>query len=236
MHKLGPDQRPGYKEIGVVEGYDKWALTYDKDSNPLIKVEEKITSDLMGNVKGQRVLDLGCGTGRYCALLAEQGASVVGIDPSPVMIEEARKKVNERCQFELHQGTLGDIQFPDEHFDLIVSALTFSHIPELEPVFKEMVRILKKGGRIVISDFHPYWPVFGHGYTEFFDEQGQEYRITNYPHLFEEYFTISRKFGLRIEDIREPLIDDRLIKDFPALKNYRDIPLALILKLQKSSL
>lgn len=236
MAKFGPDQRPGYKEIGVIAGYDKWALTYDRDPNPLIAAEEEVTLDFIGDVQGQLVLDLGCGTGRYCVLLTDRGAEVVGIDPSQVMVNKARKKVSEKCQFELYHGVLKDIKFLDGYFDLIVSALIFSHIPEIEPVFDEMTRVLKPGGRIVISDFHPYWPVFGHGYTEFFDEQGQEYRITSYPHLFEEYFSLSRKFDLRIEDIREPLIDDRLIQDFPALRNYRSIPLALILKLRKSSL
>lgn len=234
MSKLGPDQRPGYKEIDVVEGYDKWALTYDRDPNPLIAVEEKITLDIVGEVNGQRVLDLGCGTGRYCVLLSERGAHVTGVDPSPVMVGKAREKVSQKCQFEIKHGILEEVDFPDEHFDLILSALTFCHIPEIEPVFEEMTRVLKSSGRIVISDFHPYWPVFGHGYTEFFDDQGQEYRITNYPHLFEEYFLLCQKYGFSIVDVREPRITDELIKDFPALTDYVDLPLALILKLSKS--
>ena len=65
MTKLGPDQRPGYKEIGLIEGYDRWTPTYDKGLNPLISLEERMTLYLLDKVQGQRVLD--CGTGRYCA-------------------------------------------------------------------------------------------------------------------------------------------------------------------------
>lgn len=116
------------------------------------------------------------------------------------------------------------------HFDFVVSALAFSHI---EPVFAEIARILREDGRIVISDFHPYWPVFGHGYTEFFDESGQEYRIINYPYLFEKYFTLCQRYGFSIVDVREPKINRESIKRFPSFKDYRGLPLALILKLSK---
>ena len=69
MTKLGPDHRIGYINLGVIEGYNKWASKYDRDSNPLIVLEERVTLEFIGNVQDQRVLDLGCGTGRYCVLL-----------------------------------------------------------------------------------------------------------------------------------------------------------------------
>jgi len=233
MSKLGPDQRPGYKRIAVIEGYDKWSEKYDRESNPLIALEEPITLDLIGQVKGQQVLDLGCGTGRYCLLLAQGGAKVVGIDPSSGMMEQAKGKITASSQITLHQGRLDDLHFPDGQFDLVVSALTLSHLPELEPTFREIGRVLKTGGRLVISDVHPYWPVSGHDYTEFFDEDGQEYRIPIYPHLLEEYWNLSRRFGLDLEELREPRIDESLIQRFPSLRDYRDIPLAIILKLRR---
>jgi ubiquinone/menaquinone biosynthesis C-methylase UbiE len=233
MNKLGPDQRPGYKNIGIIEGYDKWSGKYDRDSNPLIAIEEKITLELIGDVAGQQVLDLGCGTGRYCVLLSERGAGVVGIDPSSRMLEQAKRKVTRVNQFTLLQGTMEEMRFADEKFDLVVSALTLSHLPDLQPTLREIVRVLKSGGRLVISDVHPYWPVSGHDYTEFFDENGQEYRIPIYPHLFEEYWRLFKKCGLDLEDVREPKIDDSLIERFPSLADYRGIPLAIIFKLRK---
>lgn len=233
MNKLGPDQRPGHKRIGIIEGYDKWSEKYDRESNPLIALEEPITLDLIGQVKGQQVLDLGCGTGRYCLLLAQSGAKVVGIDPSSGMMEQAKGKITHSSQITLHQGTLDDLHFPDGQFDLVVSALTLSHLPELEPTFREIGRVLKTGGRLVISDVHPYWPVSGHDYTEFFDEDGQEYRIPIYAHLLEEYWNLCPRFGLDLEDLREPRIDESLIQRFPNLRDYREIPLAIILKLRK---
>jgi ubiquinone/menaquinone biosynthesis C-methylase UbiE len=230
MAKLGPDEREGYERVEIVEGYDIWAPTYDGEHNPLIALEENITLDLIGDVKNQRVLDIGCGTGRYCELLAKRGANLVGIDPSSKMLECAKGKITPDCKFELHLGKIEDADFPDNHFDLIVSALTLGHIPELEPVMKKVSRIIKSRGQLIVSDIHPYWPISGHDYAEFFDGNGQEYRIPEYAHLFEEYWNLFRKFKFSVEDVKEPRIDDKLLERFPNLIRYRGTPLALILK------
>ena len=233
MARLGADQRPDYEKLGVIEGYDKWASTYDRDPNPLIAVEERVTLDVIGDVRGQRVLDLGCGTGRYCVLLARRGAELVGVDPSEEMLERARRKITAAYPFELQQGTADKVGCPGGTFDLIVSALTLGHLPELGSALGEAARLLTEGGRLVISDIHPYWPVSGHGYTEFFDEEGREYRVPSYTHLFEEYWRLCTELGLCFEDVREPRIDIRLIASFPSLKEYEGIPLAIVLRLRK---
>jgi len=227
--KLGPDDRPGYKNVEVVDGYDRWASTYEGEPNPLIRLEERLTLTLIGDVQGQRVLDLGCGTGRYCVLLAQLGATVIGLDPSQGMLEQARRKIGASCHLDLYHGTLAEAEFPDEQFDLVVSALVVGHLPVLEPTLREAARILKRGGRIVISDLHPFWPISGHDYVEFFDPAGQEYRIPEYPHLVEEYWQLFSQLGLRIEDVREPKIEGWLIEEFPSLRDYQGVPLALIL-------
>ena len=86
---------------------------------------------------------------------------------------------------------------------------------------------------MVISDIHPYWPVSGHNYTEFYDETGQEYRIPEYPHLIEEYWHLFDRLNMRLEVIHEPRIDNSLIARFPSLQGYQGIPLAMILKARK---
>jgi len=232
MTRLGPDDRPAHY-IDIIDGYNRWAVTYDERANPLVALEENVTLELIVPVQGMRVLDLGCGTGRYCLLLANQGASVVGVDPAVQMIEQAKRKTINLPSIKLLCGTLDQMNFPDGAFDLVVSALTLSHITDLEPTFREVVRVLKSDGRMVISDIHPYWPISSHDYVEFFDETGKEFRIPEYPHLIEEYWQLFKKFGLRVEEIREPKIENKLISQFPILEDHRGVPLAVVLKAWK---
>jgi ubiquinone/menaquinone biosynthesis C-methylase UbiE len=233
MVRQGHDRREEYKKVEIIEGYDIWASTYDGEHNPLIALEENITLDLIGDVRNQRVLDVGCGTGRYCELLAKRGAKVVGVDPSSRMLEYARRKITPNCEFELHLGRMEDADFPSSRFDVVVSALTVGHILELEPVIRVVSRIIKRRGRLIVSDMHPYWFVSGYDYVKFLDGNGQEYRIPEYAHLLEEYWNLFRKFKFSVEDVKEPRIDDKLIESFPGLIKYKGMPLALILKARK---
>ena len=222
-----------YGKLRIVEGYDTWAPTYDGEKNPLIAVEESITLDLVGNVRNKRVLDVGCGTGRYCELLAKRGARVVGIDPSSKMLEYAKRKVTPDCKFELCLGRIENAGLPDGYFDVVVCALVVGHLLELEPAMREVSRIIETKGRLVVSDMHPYWFVAGYNYVKFLDRNRQEYRIPEYAHLYEEYWNLFRKFKFCVQDVKEPRIDDTLIQSFPALKKYEGMPLALILLARK---
>jgi malonyl-CoA O-methyltransferase len=233
MVKAGPDKREKYRKVEVIEGYDIWAPTYDAEHNPLIALEQRIALDLIGDVRNQLVLDVGCGTGRYCELLTKRGAWVVGIDPSSKMLNHARRKITPSCRFELRLGRIEDASFPSSYFDVVVSALTVGHILELEPAIGEISRIIQSRGRLIVSDMHPYWFASGCDYVKFFDGSGQEYRIPEYAHLFEEYWNLFREFKFDVEDVREPRIDDKLIERFPNLIKYKGMPLALILKARK---
>ena len=227
---MGIEKNEGYEKVRVVEGYDIWASTYDDEHNPLIASEQKITLGLIGDVRNKRVLDVGCGTGRYCELLAKKGANVTGVDPSSRMLEYARKKITHGCTFELHLGKIEDASFPSSHFDIVVSALTVGHIPDMGPVIRKISSIIKKRGTLIVSDMHPYWFVSGFDYVQFADRNGQKYRIPEYAHLFEEYWSLFRKFRFSLENVRETRIDDKLLKSFPNLIRYKGMPLALILK------
>lgn len=113
-------------------------------------------SSLLPDVEDSRVLDAGCGNGYYAALLAEQGADVLGIDASEEMIRVAREQYDEAVEFRR-----GDLESPlddiaDESFDLVVCQHVFSHLADLETTVAEFARILRPGGSVVVSTHHPF--------------------------------------------------------------------------------
>ncbi|MFQ5594659.1 MAG: corrinoid protein-associated methyltransferase CpaM [Anaerolineae bacterium] len=108
---------------------------------------------------GDRVLEIGCGTGTLAVLMGRRGAEVVGIDVSPAMLGEAEKKVADEGlgdHITLRRMDASEISrhFEERSFDVIVSTLVFSELNEMEQryVLAAVRRLLKPGGRLVLAD------------------------------------------------------------------------------------
>jgi ubiquinone/menaquinone biosynthesis C-methylase UbiE len=107
---------------------------------------------------GDRILDVGCGTGYFVRMLAEiagpQGA-VVGVDAAPEMIAHASSRSRAAANVSFEVGSAGALSFPDASFDVVVSSLTMHHIAPAEQLaaVQEMRRVLRPGGTLLIAEF-----------------------------------------------------------------------------------
>jgi SAM-dependent methyltransferase len=107
---------------------------------------------------GQRVLDVGCGTGVVTRDLARRvgpGGRVVGVDPSRALVAEARRRaraagVGARCRFRPGDGTR--LPFPDGSFDATVAVTVLLHVPASARILAEMIRVTRPGGRVAVMD------------------------------------------------------------------------------------
>jgi ArsR family transcriptional regulator len=101
------------------------------------------------------VADLGCGTGFLSSQLAPFAKRVIAVDHSPRMLEAAQKKALPRnCEF--RQGELDALPIEDESVDAAFANLVWHHLPDLQAAAREVFRILKAGGAVVISDLLPH--------------------------------------------------------------------------------
>ncbi|MFF2851754.1 methyltransferase domain-containing protein [Streptomyces sp. NPDC058001] len=125
--------------------------------------------DLVGDVTGARVLDVGCGAGHYTEALLERGAVVTGIEGSTTLLGHARERVGDRAELRAH-----DLEKPldfagDACFDVAVCALVHHHLTAREQLLSELLRVLRPGGRLVLSTTHPTAEWLHHG-NSYFDE------------------------------------------------------------------
>lgn len=110
---------------------------------------------LLGEVRGLRVLDAGCAAGEYSAYLLERGAQVVAIDNSEEMLALARERTAGSAV--LHRADLAQplTMLPDARFDLVISSLTLHYVEDWRKPAAEFRRVLRPGGRLLISTHHP---------------------------------------------------------------------------------
>jgi ubiquinone/menaquinone biosynthesis C-methylase UbiE len=116
--------------------------------------------------QGSRILDVGCGTGRFSAALAEHfGSEVDAIDPSEKMLEQARRKPHAGVRFQKASGE--QLPFPDESVDLVFMSMVFHHFDAPEIVAQECCRVLRPTGSLCLRagtreqiSTYPYVPFF----------------------------------------------------------------------------
>ncbi|WP_330266193.1 class I SAM-dependent methyltransferase [Streptomyces griseorubiginosus] len=127
---------------------------------------------LAGDVRGLRVLDVGCGAGHYIAELRARGAAeVVGVEGSATLLDHARDRTGADPAVTLHRHDLEEpLAFlPDDSFDLCVVALVHHHLDARRELLAELHRVLRPGGTLLLSTVHPTADWVWHG-GSYFDE------------------------------------------------------------------
>jgi ubiquinone/menaquinone biosynthesis C-methylase UbiE len=161
VRRLAASSANGWSDVPertVAAGYPEWAPGYDQPSNPIIRLEESVVPALLAESPPGRALDAACGTGRHTARLVELGHDVIGVDETEAMLAVARERVP---GVDLRLGSLAELPLEDAAVDLAVCSLALTHVAELGPPVAEFRRVLRPGGRVVVSDAHPTFVALG---------------------------------------------------------------------------
>lgn len=130
--------------------YEKLASVYDFTFGPALHPGRLQAIQRMGIRPGDRILEVGVGTGINISLYPP-GCSVVGVDISESMLEKARERVARKGtrHIRLQQMDAGDLKLADESFDIVYAPYLISVVPDPVQVAREMRRVCRTGGRIV---------------------------------------------------------------------------------------
>ena len=190
-------------------------------------------------------LDVGCGEGRFCRMLAAAGIETTGIDPAASLIRRAG---------ELHPG--GDyrvagaeaLPFEDGRFDLVVSYLSLIDMPDVTRAIAEMNRVLRPGGHLLIANLTSFWSASNptgwrsepdgtlrFAIDNYMDERSDwigwgDLRVLNWHRPLSTYISLLLGAGLQLRFFDEPLPHGG---DAEQLKSFRRVPAFLVMDWEK---
>lgn len=147
--------------------HDTWAAAIDVDGIRVADYFEACTApenrfilQQLGDIRGKRLLDLGCGAGENSVYFAQKGANCVAADYSPGMVEVALKLAAANgVSIEGHTANAMALDFADNTFDIVYASNLLHHIPDPKIALKEMHRVLKPGGKACFWDPLKHNPV-----------------------------------------------------------------------------
>ncbi|HWG75769.1 MAG TPA: class I SAM-dependent methyltransferase [Steroidobacteraceae bacterium] len=216
-------------ELTASEAYELWAANYPPMAhNALMRAEERAMLNwLPPSLHGSRVVDIGCGSGRYLLHARQRGATLLGVDQSAAMLRAAAGN-----GLPVVRGDVLRLPICSSWADLALCALTLGHVTTLETALREIARVLHGPGTALCSEPHPAGTALG--WQRSFRVGTQDYAVQHITHTYADWHRACSATGLAIEDVAEPRLDPA---DIPPGAHFDrralEIPVALVLKLRR---
>jgi ubiquinone/menaquinone biosynthesis C-methylase UbiE len=221
--------------------YDIWALQYDNQpDNLMLALDERLCSYLLDTtpITGAVIVDVGCGTGRHWSkLYKKRPARLLGFDVSQGMLDILKAKYPQATTTLLSDSTLPGLDTAS--CDLVISTLTIAHIPDAEAALTEWNRVLKPGGQIILTDYHP--EALAKGGQRTFRDKDKVIAVRNHIHPISAIRQIAEKLGLAVLQTVEQPIDQSMRPWYekqnaiPLFERYLGVPIIYGIQLKKSN-
>ncbi|MGB7786150.1 MAG: class I SAM-dependent methyltransferase [Salinimicrobium sp.] len=203
--------------MSTSDSYNAWAGSYDSMKNKTRDLEGEVLRKTFMNPHYGNILELGCGTGKNTGWLAKKADYVTAFDFSSKMMEKAKQKPDsENVIF-----TEADITEPwpvkPGWANLIVCSLVLEHIKDLDFIFEEAARALKRGGKFYLCELHPLKQYNGTR-AKFDTEEGIQHPEA-FVHHISDYIRAAKNEGFQLLNLDEHF-DDREKENFPRLVSF----------------
>lgn len=188
------------------QAYNVWADSYDTSNNKTRDLEAKALRESLLISEPLNILEIGCGTGKNTEWLSTKGAHLVGADFSTEMLAKAKEKiVAENVEFR-HLDLREEWNFNQNSFDLITCSLALEHIENLDFVFEQAHKVLRRDGHFYIGELHPFKQY--QGSKARFEIDGEDFKLECFVHHVSEFFVVAKKNNFELTDLKEWFDDD----------------------------
>ena len=180
--------------LSPIEGHRLWAPIYHSGFNPLLALERRAMREIVAPLRPSSVVDIACGTGEWLSYFQRAGSDVFGCDACEEMLMQAAKHVHLRGRIALAEAE--HVPLRGSVADLILCSLSLGYLSKIDSVFREFMRLSRRGGRIALSDMHP--AALAAGWTRSFKVGAQRYELENQTRTLEEIHHAASAAGLRL--------------------------------------
>ena len=235
------------------EFFDSYKEMRDSKINANELIEIPTIKGMLPDLKGKKILDLGCGEGEMSRFFLEQGAqSVVGVDVSQNMINEARKKQVDNLEFRILP--MEELSSIEDKFDIVFSSLAFHYVEDFMKLMQDVSSKLNKGGCLLFSQEHPLTTclIKDPDDPKFIEKNNKRYYlisdynnngkrfvnwnvegVVKYHRNFETIFKALKNANLALEDLVEAKAPKEAIEKVEKYKYLNDRPFFLFVKARK---
>ena len=191
-------------KLAALPAYRLWSETWENDPSAIVALESRWVAPWLTDLQGKTVVDISCGAGRWLAHAQAQGATVFGTDLCREMLQQASKK----------PGVAGRLALADTpHLplasgiaDVAICALSLGHMTPIEQAITELARVVRPGGDLIVTDFHP--GALERGWKRTFRSNGQLYEVETYPYTKQRLIGCAHQTGLELQNLLEPGFDE----------------------------
>lgn len=231
--KIRPVIDPGWSR-----SHRAWTEFMDQGDPNRTHLLDPVMLRLCGEMAGKRVLDLGCGEGRFLRMLDAVGAVPTGIDPTMPLLQESKRR---SAGVAVARAVGERLPFSDGVFDLVVSYVSLVDIADYREAIFECARVLASGGRFVASNVSAFTTADGRWIRDAdgaklayaFDRYGEEFatqvswreiEVLQHHRPLSSVLTACLQAGLRLESFEEPQPSAEALIEQPILEDFRRMP------------
>jgi ubiquinone/menaquinone biosynthesis C-methylase UbiE len=206
------------KHINTIkDDYNSWAGVYDSNNNKTRDLDKKATVETLSKYTFKKAIELGCGTGKNTAFLAQKADQVIALDFSEKMIQIAKSKFKEgNVSFHTTDITK-NWEIENEFADLITCSLVLEHIENLNHIFSQSVQKLKNGGLFFISELHPAKQYLG-SKAKYESPSGVR-ELETFTHHITDYLQAAKNNGFKLLELNE-WFDEPNQNEIPRLLSF----------------